>query len=396
MNEKIKATIDTIKNGIRFPDYRQWEDLLLRSGPEETQYLLQQADEVRRQVFGDKVYIRGLIEFTSYCRRDCYYCGLRKSHSDISRYRLNPDEILKCCALGYEAGIRTFVLQGGEDPYWNDDRLTSLISSIHDSFPDCAITLSVGERSRESYQRLYDAGADRYLLRHETADWNHYEHLHPEEMAFSDRRQCLMDLKSIGYQVGCGFMVGSPGQTIKHVIKDLKFICEFNPHMVGVGPFIPAAGTPFENEPAGSAKLTLKLLSILRLLNPNLLLPATTALGTASQDGRIRGIEAGANVIMPNLSPSRVRSQFCIYDNKACTGLESVEGLDQLREDLDKVGYRIVTDRGDYPVNEKLNYSIIVDFENEDEEEEDLYDSYEEGEPYDFYDPYNDRDPYNN
>ena len=255
----------------------------------------------------------------------------------------------KCCENGYELGFRTFVLQGGEDPYWNDDRLASLVEAIRAAHPDCAITLSAGERSQESYQRLFDAGADRYLLRHETADKAHYQKLHPQDLSFENRMECLQHLKEIGYQVGCGFMVGSPGQTIEHILKDLRFLVEFQPHMIGIGPFIPAAGTPFEKEYAGSADLTVKLLSIIRLLLPKALLPATTALGTASEDGRLRGICAGANVIMPNLSPASVRKNYRLYDNKIATGAESAEGILQLKKQVERIGYEIVTARGDYP-----------------------------------------------
>jgi len=332
-------------NSMRFTD----EELrALLSDLTSDSTLTSKAVAVRQSVYGNKVFIRGLIEFTNYCKNDCYYCGIRTGQRNVSRYRLTAEEILDCCKQGYGLGFRTFVLQGGEDLWWNDDRLCALVASIKEQHPDCAVTLSIGERSRESYQRLFDVGADRYLLRHETADACHYASLHPENLTLENRIRCLHDLKDIGYQVGCGFMVGSPGQTVEHIIRDLRFIEEFQPHMVGIGPFLPAAGTPFAGKPAGSADLTVKLLSIIRLMHPKVLLPATTALGTADSDGRERGILAGANVIMPNLSPVNVRKKYMLYDNKIATGDEAAESVASLRQSMENIGYEVVTDRGDY------------------------------------------------
>lgn len=347
MNNSIKNTIDTLEAQL-LPSKQDLKALLLYAGPEENQYLTERADAVRHQYYGSKVYLRGLIEFTNHCRNDCYYCGIRRSHKEVQRYRLKPKEILQCCETGYALGLRTFVLQGGEDPYWTDEKLVPLVASVRKEFPDCALTLSVGERSRESYQNLYDAGADRYLLRHETASDRLYEALHPEEMNFAARHECLFNLKTIGYQVGCGFMVGTPGQTVDDIIGDIRFTGEFNPHMAGIGPFIPAKGTPFENEAAGSPRMTLKLISILRLLIPDLLLPATTALGTAAEDGRLRGIKAGANVIMPNITPASVREHYCLYNKKPTAGAECAEGLETLKAQLSEIGFEAVTDRGDH------------------------------------------------
>lgn len=332
-------------NKVHFTD-AELRELLTDPSPDQT--LTSKAAAVRQSVYGNKVFIRGLIEFTNICKNDCYYCGIRSGNPNVSRYRLTREQILECCKTGYELGFRTFVLQGGEDSHWNDDRLCTVVSAIKSSHPDCALTLSVGERSRASYQRLFDAGADRYLLRHETADACHYSRLHPANLTLENRMQCLQDLMDIGYQVGCGFMVGSPGQTTEHLIRDLRFIETFQPHMVGIGPFLPAAGTPFHGEPAGSADLTVKLLSIIRLMHPKVLLPATTALGTAEADGRERGILAGANVIMPNLSPMDVRRKYILYDNKIATGDEAAESVAHLRESMKKIGYEVVTDRGDY------------------------------------------------
>ena len=305
------------------------------------------ARRVCDEIYGTSIYVRGLIEFTNYCKNDCFYCGLRRSNRLCDRYRLTPDEILACCSQGYKLGFRTFVLQGGEDVRWNDDALCQLIFAIRKQYPDCAITLSVGERSRESYQRLFDAGANRYLLRHETADKAHYQKLHPGDMSFDHRMRCLQDLKEIGYQVGCGFMVGSPWQTPKTLAEDLKFIETFSPDMCGIGPFIPHRDTPLGTEAAGTLEETLWLLSILRLMLPHVLLPATTALGTIHPKGREMGILAGANVVMPNLSPVSVRKKYELYNNKICTGDEAAECRSCLDARIRAVGYQIVTDRGD-------------------------------------------------
>lgn len=314
---------------------------------ESARFLAREAVEARRAVYGNRVFIRGLIEISNICRNDCLYCGIRKSNLSARRYRLTEEEILGCCKSGYELGFRTFVMQGGEDGYYTDERLSRLIGKIKMLYPDCAVTLSLGERSRESYQTLFDAGADRYLLRHETADKPHYESLHPPGMSFDSRMKCLRDLKEIGYQTGCGFMVGSPGQTSRHIAKDLKFIENFSPEMCGIGPFIPHRDTPFAAEKAGSAELTCFLLSVIRLIKPNILLPATTALGTAENNGREKGILAGANVIMPNLSPPDAREKYSLYDGKLYTGAESAQNIKELENKMSKIGYEISISKGD-------------------------------------------------
>ncbi|HPU62654.1 MAG TPA: [FeFe] hydrogenase H-cluster radical SAM maturase HydE, partial [Mobilitalea sp.] len=315
-------------------------------------FLRERACYTAQKYFDNKIYIRGLIEFTNYCKNDCYYCGIRRSNKEVVRYRLSREEILNCADTGYSLGFRTFVLQGGEDPYYTDDFLEDLIKSIKSKYPDCAITLSIGEKSFDSYVRLFKAGADRYLLRHETANEEHYMKLHPPGLSLQNRKQCLANLKNIGYQVGAGFMVGSPYQTVDNIIEDLLFIKELNPHMVGIGPFIPHHQTPFSNEAAGSLRLTLMLLSIIRLMLPNVLLPATTALGTLHPEGREIGILSGANVVMPNLSPTYVRKNYELYDNKICTGDEAAECRFCLERRINRIGYRIVVDRGDYrPIN---------------------------------------------
>lgn len=302
---------------------------------------------VRQEIYGRDVYVRGLIEISNICKNDCYYCGIRRSNLNCDRYRLTPEEILACADEGYALGFRTFVMQGGEDGYFTDERMSEIIRSLKRRHPDCAVTLSLGERSRESYQRLYDAGADRYLLRHETANPEHYAALHPPEMSYEHRMNCLRELRGIGYQVGCGFMVGSPGQTPAHLANDLKFIEEFRPEMCGIGPFIPHKDTPFRDEPAGTLELTCFLLSVIRLIHPKVLLPSTTALGTIHPLGRERGILSGANVVMPNLSPVSVRKKYELYDNKICTGDESAQCRTCLESRMRSIGYQVVTARGD-------------------------------------------------
>ena len=308
--------------------------------------LAAEADKVRRSVYGDEVYIRGLIEFTNYCKNNCYYCGIRHGNKQAERYRLSKDEILECCDEGYLLGFRTFVLQGGEDPYYTDDLICEIVSGIRKKYPDCAITLSIGEKPRESYQAYFDAGANRYLLRHESADETHYAKLHPENMSLANRKRCLYDLKEIGYQVGAGFMVGSPYQTVENIVTDLRFLQDLKPDMIGIGPFLKHDDTPFRDFQNGTAELTLRLVSILRLMFPYALIPATTALGTVVPDGRELGLKAGANVVMPNLSPVRYRKLYELYENKICTGEEAAQCRGCLERREQSAGYRIVTDIG--------------------------------------------------
>lgn len=309
-------------------------------------YLFECADRVRRSVYGDKVYIRGLIEFTNFCKNNCYYCGIRCGNKTAERYRLTKEDILSCCHEGYGLGFRTFVLQGGEDPYYTDEYLCSIISEIRDSYPDCAITLSIGEKPKASYKAFFDAGANRYLLRHETADSEHYGKLHPRDMRLDTRKECLFNLKEIGYQVGSGFMVGSPYQTIDNIISDLRFLQELEPDMVGIGPYVNHKDTPFKDFDNGSVELTLRLISILRLMFPKLLIPSTTALGTLHPEGRELGLKAGANVVMPNLSPKNKRKLYQIYENKLSSDEEAAESLSALKNKVKKAGYEIVTDIG--------------------------------------------------
>lgn len=321
----------------------------LLSGLDETsrEYLAEKARNKARHYYGNKVYTRGLIEFTNYCRNDCYYCGIRKSNQKVSRYHLTKEEILDCCRVGYELDFRTFVLQGGEDLSYSVEDMMDLIGSMRRQYPDCAITLSIGERSREEYLAYFQAGANRFLLRHETADGEHYSRLHPENLTLKNRMDCLRSLKEIGFQTGSGFMVGSPYQRVEHLAGDLLFLAELRPHMVGIGPFIPHQDTPFHACPPGTLSMTLALISILRLMFPNILIPATTALGTIAQNGRELGILAGANVVMPNLSPLGVRKKYLLYDNKICTGDEAAESRRNLDTRMASIGYRLVSDRGD-------------------------------------------------
>ena len=321
--------------------------LIENRNPERAGYLFERALAVRHRHYGHDVYIRGLIEFTNYCKKDCFYCGLRASNRNAQRYRLSKEQIMDCCREGYRLGFRTFVLQGGEDPWYNAERIEDLVHTIKSEFSDCAVTLSVGEHPRKVYQRWYDAGADRYLLRHETATAKHYSMLHPANLSLENRLRCLWDLKEIGYQVGCGIMVGSPGQTTENIADDLLFMAKFQPDMVGIGPFIPQHDTPFRDKTAGTLELTVFLLGIIRLMLPQVLLPSTTALGTIHPTGREQGILAGANVCMPNLSPTEVREKYALYDNKICTGDEAAQSLNSLKKRMESIGYRVVESRGD-------------------------------------------------
>lgn len=326
----------------------EYTHIIKECSPDDAQYLFKTARSVRESIYGHDIYIRGLIEFTNYCKNDCLYCGIRCSSKNVQRYRLTKEEILSCCTEGYALGFRTFVLQGGEDPYFTVDKMTDIIINIKSLYPDCALTLSIGEKSYEEYKAYYDAGADRYLLRHETANDSHYRMLHPENMSPLNRKHCLYDLKSIGYQVGCGIMTGSPFQSAENLAEDLLFMKKLGPQMVGIGPFIPAKGTPFEDKKSGNLSLTLLMLALTRLTLPDVLLPATTALGTIHKTGRELGILAGANVVMPNLSPSAVREKYRLYDNKLCTGDEAAESLSRLKSKLLLTGYEVVTSRGDH------------------------------------------------
>lgn len=324
---------------------------LLKSGdPELNGLLAKEADRLRRLYYGTDVYIRGLIEFTNYCKNNCYYCGIRAGNTLATRYRLTDEEILTCCAEGYKLGFRTFVLQGGEDPYFTDDKICTLVGAIRAGFPDCAITLSIGEKEYASYAAYFKAGANRYLLRHETANEDHYARMHPPSMSLRHRKECLFNLKRIGYQVGAGFMVGSPYQTKENLLEDLRFLQELKPDMIGIGPYITHEHTPFKDMPSGTLNETLRLLSILRLLFPYVLLPATTALGTIAPNGRELGLKAGANVVMPNLSPVGVRKLYELYKNKICTGEEAAQCRGCLEARVAMAGYKVVTAKGDVAI----------------------------------------------
>ena len=346
MNEKFKKLVENLKTNHTLT-VAEYLFLLENFNSDTAEYLQKTADAVRRKVYGNKVYIRGLIEISNICKNDCYYCGIRRSNNNCERYRLTEQQILNACDTGYSLGFRTFVLQGGEDAYYTDNVLCGIITEIKSLYPDCAVTLSLGERSKLSYKRLFDAGADRYLLRHETADSEHYGLLHPSNLTLENRIKCLYDLRETGFQVGCGFMVGSPYQTMAHIAKDLKFIEEFKPDMCGIGPFIPHSDTPFADMKAGTVELTCFLLSIIRLIYPPVLLPATTALGTIDNNGREKGILAGANVVMPNLSPLAVRKKYSLYNNKISTGSESAQCKAELEQKIICIGYHVVTERGD-------------------------------------------------
>lgn len=344
----MRTIIDLLKRDHTLSD-RDLIYLLSSSDADTIQYLHQKAREVTLEIFQNKIYLRGLIELTNYCHNNCFYCGIRKDNKEVSRYRLSHEEVLECCREGYDLGFRTFVLQGGEDPRQTTPWIESLVRDIRTTFPECAITLSLGEKSYDSYLKFYKAGANRYLLRHETFDSAHYSSLHPSTMSHSRRQQCLMSLKEIGYQTGTGIMVGSPGQTVEHLLQDIRFIERFKPEMIGIGPFIPHHATPFSGEKAGSVDMTLRLLSICRLMLPHALIPATTALASLPGEGRLGGILAGANVIMPNLSPASLRKEYSLYDNKAAFGSESAQGIIDLAAQLHTIGYEISMERGDHP-----------------------------------------------
>ena len=349
MNNRLR--IDLLKRDAELPKGELLE-LISTYTESDREYAAGLARGTAVSVYGRKIFFRGLIELTNYCRNNCYYCGIRRDNRAAVRYRLTEEEIMECCEYGYSIGFRTFVLQGGEDVYFNDERLVRLITDIKNAYPDCALTLSLGERERESYQKLFDAGADRYLLRHETANKLHYEKLHPSELSFEHRMKCLENLRDIGYQTGCGMMVGSPCQTNENIVEDLTYMKGFQPQMIGIGPFIPHRDTPFRGYQAGKAEDTLFLLSIIRLMQPNVLLPATTAVGTVQGDGREQGILAGANVIMPNISPKDMRKNYLLYNNKIGTADDASESARRIAESVKKIGYEVVIDRGDYIVSE--------------------------------------------
>ena len=343
---ELFGLIDRLAVGERL-SHGELVSLIDERTPDTAAYLVEKAVAVRKAMYGNAVYIRGLIEVSNICKNDCLYCGIRAGNPNCDRYRLTEEDILSACAEGYELGFRTFVLQGGEDGHFTDERLTSLLSAIKAAHPDCAVTLSLGERSRESYEALFAAGADRYLLRHETATKSHYERLHPAALSFDNRMRCLRDLREIGYQGGCGFMVGSPYQTTDDIARDLEFIADFKPDMCGIGPFIPHKDTVFSGFSAGTLELTCYLLSIIRLIHPPVLLPATTALGTIHPEGRELGILSGANVVMPNLSPASVRKKYMLYNDKISDGAESAQSKAELCRRMESIGYEVVTARGD-------------------------------------------------
>ncbi len=347
MNEEMKQLADRLIAVHRL-SAEEYEKLITGRDEELAEYLAKAAVAEQKRIYGNEIFVRGLLEISNICKNDCIYCGIRRSNRNCERYRLTEEEILACADEGYRLGLRTIVMQGGEDMHFSDDVLCGIVRKIKELHPDCAVTLSMGERSRESYAKLREAGADRYLLRHETADPEHYKKLHPAEMSHENRMRCLRDLKELGYQTGCGFMVGSPYQTAANLAADIAFVESFKPEMCGIGPFIPHHDTPFAKEPAGSVELTCFLLSVIRLVHPHVLLPATTALGTMHPQGRELGILAGANVLMPNLSPVGVRKKYELYDNKICTGEESAQCLRCLATRVEAIGYRLSEGRGDY------------------------------------------------
>ncbi len=345
MTEKVKSIIDFLSEN-HYLSEEEYLFLIKNRNEETASYLRQKADEVRKRVYGNKIFIRGLIEISNICKNDCYYCGIRSSNKNCDRYKLSEEDILSCCENGYKLGFRTFVLQGGEGVF-SADIISDIVKKIKENYPECAVTLSLGEYHKSDYEKMKNAGADRYLLRHETICKEHYEKLHPQNMSYENRLRCLNDLKELKFQVGSGFLVGSPYQSDEIIAKEFKFIEEFSPEMCGIGPFIPQKDTPFKNEKSGTAEETAYYLSIIRLIKPNILLPATTALGTIKEGGRELGILSGANVLMPNLSPENTRKKYALYDNKLATGVESAEQIEKLKEQIKNIGYEVVVDKGD-------------------------------------------------
>ncbi len=345
MNTKTKQLLDRL-NETHTLELDEYEYLLSNADEESMAYAAAYAVAYQKKYYGNKVYIRGLVEFTNYCRNNCFYCGIRKDNNACERYRLSVEEILDCADTGYDLGFRTLVLQGGEDAFFSDEMMCEIIRGVKDSHPDMVVTLSIGEKSRKSYEAFYESGARRYLLRHETANPELYRKLHPKEMSWENRMKCLRDLRDIGYQVGAGFMVESPYQTMRDLAYDLKFIEEFHPDMCGIGPYISHQDTPFSDKKSGTLNVTLYCLSLIRMIYPQVLLPATTALGTIDAKGREKGILAGANVVMPNLSPTDVRKKYSLYDHKICTGEEAAECINCLKGRISSIGYEIVTDQG--------------------------------------------------
>lgn len=347
----VKELLDKL-NETHSLEVEEYQQLLENLNPDLMKQAAEYAVKYQQQYYGNKVFIRGLVEFTNYCRNNCYYCGIRRDNNNCERYRLRTEEIISCARQGYDLGFRTVVLQGGEDYTYRDDDICNIIKGIKADHEDMVITLSIGEREHDSYQAFFDAGASRFLLRHETANPELYAKLHPENMSWQHRMDCLKDLKEIGYQVGAGFMVQSPGQTARDLAMDLKFVEEFKPDMCGIGPYITHKETPFAKESSGTLEMTLFLVSLLRIIYPQMLIPATTALGTIDPKGREKGILAGANVLMPNLSPTSVRKMYTLYDNKICTGEEAAECIACLKGRVSSIGYDIVVDQGD-----RVNFS---------------------------------------
>ncbi len=316
--------------------------------------------KTKQKYYSNKIFARGLIEFTSICKNNCYYCGIRADNKNAARYRLSKDEILSCCNIGHELGFSTFVLQGGEDSNYSDKEICDIIYSIKSRYPDCAVTLSIGEKTKESYKAYRSSGADRYLLRHETANNEHYKKLHPKCMSLDSRKQCLYNLKELGFQTGAGFMVGSPYQTYENLSEDLIFLKELQPEMIGIGPFIPHKDTQFKDFQPGSINLTLTMIAMTRLMLPEALIPSTTALASLDpKNGRIRGFMAGANVVMPNLSPDEHKGKYSLYDNKLSTGNEAAQSIEILKREIESSGNILDMSRGDHIKTNNIERNVF-------------------------------------
>ena len=279
--------------------------------------LFKAADEVRKKYLGDEVHLRGLIEFTNICKRNCMYCGLRRDNKSLNRYRLSHEEIIDFAKKAVSYGYKTLVLQGGEDDYYTVERLVPIVKDL--KALGVALTLSIGERPFEEYEALKKAGADRFLLRIETTDKELYEKLDPG-MSHENRIQCLKNLRKLGYEVGSGCLVGLPGQKIESLADDILFFKELDVDMNGIGPFIPNEDTPLKDAEGGQFELALKVMAIVRLLLPDINIPATTAMETLNKQGRVIALQCGANVVMPNVTEGEYRKLYALYPGKICTG----------------------------------------------------------------------------
>ncbi len=330
---------------------------LLSFGDDDTQELFDSADYIRRKYVGDEIHLRGLIEFSNFCERNCYYCGLRKDNKKLSRYRLTPQEIINYSVKCEELGYRTVVLQSGEDSYYTVEILSNIIKEIKQK-TNLAVTLCIGERNKYEYKRLFDAGADRYLLKFETSDPVLYYKLHPD-LLYENRRKKILELKEIGYQIGSGIIVGLPGQTINSIAQDIIWFDELELDMIAIGPYVHHQETPLENIKFKDLSLVLKIIAITRIMTKDTLIPATTAISTLDIfNGRRRALEVGANVIMPNVIPPHLREKYQIYPKNKILLQEPESQKKEIETMITYIGRMIAKSRGDsykrYPLYKNM------------------------------------------